>query len=202
MPDILLVQFLERWIRDDEFRRKVLHKEKTTLSDYGLLDSQIQKLLTLDKDVILAEIAKEFEDLGVDLDKAKREMKRPSPSVIMSGQMMYSEGAVHVRGVTPQLLKRGEARHVVIRGQGLEWDSQLQDIEVDFNHKDVAAPILCTPVIDFGCDVDVYQRVTVEVTLDKLGIWKVRARNRPSPYDNTAGWSAEEVVVLVTETGS
>ena len=50
MPDRLLVQFLEKWIRDAEFRCRVLHKEQTTLeTEEGLSQHQIDTLLSLDK---------------------------------------------------------------------------------------------------------------------------------------------------------
>ena len=197
MPEKLLVQFLERWIRDAEFRGKVLHKELTTLGAEKYTADQIQALLSLDRETILAQIVKEFEGLGMDLDKAKKEAGRPQRIMAGSG---YAEGDVHVRGVTPATIARGDTRHVVVRGQGFQWDSPVGNIQVQFVLGDVANPTATEtyPAIDLGNDVDIYQRVTVEATLNQVGIWKVFARNVPSSGDNS-GWSTETVTVTVTE---
>lgn len=76
MPQKFLVEFLAKWIREKEFRCQVLHKEQTTLQNYGLTQYQIDDLLSLDKPTIIKRLVDELElDLAIDLEKVKKEVK-------------------------------------------------------------------------------------------------------------------------------
>lgn len=120
-------------------------------------------------------------------------------SVLMASATVYSEGQVHVRGVTPLTVAKGAESVLVLRGQG--FDASCADTpagtsaetsvtpEVRFKLGSKTAPGV---VLGITCDVDVYQRVTVKVTLDELGQWSVQARNNPNEP-----WSTEFVTVGV-----
>lgn len=248
-PEKYLVEFLAKWIRDEDFRCAILKRELSELQAYGLTEPQINDLLTLDKQTIVGRILKEFEhDLGIDLPRVKSEVHgveitplppgagSPSPvnpgggselilpvrrprlpglgsasvrramaavgasstagvveaayattvAFLMSAATVYAEGQVHIRGVTPPTLSQGDDRILVIRGQGFDEASKIQ---VRFRkgpkHKNA-------DVLGVTCDVDVYQRVTVRVTLDELGEWAVQARNQGESV-----WSTEDVSVVV-----
>jgi len=74
MPTKYLVEFLAKWIRDKDFRCEVLHKESTTLINYGLNAAQQAALLSLNEDTIVEQIRAEFKALGVDLAQLKEEV--------------------------------------------------------------------------------------------------------------------------------
>jgi hypothetical protein len=190
MPKKYVVEFLARWIRDEEFRCKVLHREITTLQDWELTGEQVDDLTSLDKQKILNRILKEFEtDLGVDLDKVQQEVIGvPAPPILgptaAAMGTVYTEGAVHVRGIQPKTVPVGVEKVLVLRGQGFEGTPQ-----VTFERGTTSV----TPtVVSVSCDVDVYQRVTMKVTLNEVGEWTVRARNV-----STDPWSAEFATVQV-----
>jgi hypothetical protein len=188
MPTKYIVEFLAKWIRDEDFRCKVLHKEVTSLQDWELTGEQVDDLLSLNKETILKRILKEFEDdLGVNLDKVQMEVIGvPQPPILgptaAAMATVYTEGAVHVRGTDPQTVPVGVEKMVVLRGQGFEGTPQVQ---FERGTKSVSPT-----VVSVSCDVDVYQRVAVNVELDEVGEWKVKARNT-----NTDPWSTELVVV-------
>jgi hypothetical protein len=81
MPKKYLVEFLARWIRDEEFRCQVLHKEQTTLEDWELTTPQIMDLLSLDKERIVDRLVKELEGLGIELETVQKEVYGPGPDL-------------------------------------------------------------------------------------------------------------------------
>jgi hypothetical protein len=198
MPEKFLVEFLAKWIRDADFRCQVLHKELTTLQDWEMSGPQIQDLVSLDKARILDRVIKELEGLGIDLDQVRNEVNPAglvltgsggtdggSSGGLMSAATVYYEGQVHLRGVTPQTIGKDKTRHVVLRGQGFDASKQVQ---VKFEK---GTTEVLREVIGISCDVDVYQRAIVEVTLNETGEWSVYAQNPGEP------WSSEDVVLFV-----
>ncbi len=196
MPNKFLVEFLAEWIRDPDFRCAVLHQELTKLQQWGLIGPQRLVLLTLDEQTILNQIRQEFAALGVDLDKLKQEISgitiagtgSGSTGGVAAASTMYPGGEVHVRGVTPVTIAANLQRSIMIRGQGFDCNDQT---EVKFEKGGVEED--GTVIGAIACDIDIYQRVTVQVKLTETGSWRVKARNAADP-----DWSTENVILTVT----
>lgn len=94
MPTKYLVEFLAKWIRDEEFRCKVLHKEQTTLQEWELTTPQIMDLLSLDKKRIVKRLVDELEGLGIDLQQAQQEVYGVSSGGELDFDSLLSPGEV------------------------------------------------------------------------------------------------------------
>jgi len=255
MPDVFLVEFLARWIRDEDFRCQILHREIDGLTDFGLNGRQRAALLSLDRKTILERLAVELEHFyHVNLDKVRGEVGGPiveapgSPIAIdaplgggsppagvpapgsapatpggpppaseldvghtllalgraagattaggatagaaiafsVAGATVYDQGQVHVRGTDVPTATRGEEEIIVVLGQGFDASP-----EVRFER---AAQVVDAEILGIHCGVDLYQRVTIRVTLGETGRWTVRARNAGDPE-----WSTELVQIMVNE---
>jgi len=78
MPDVFLVEFLARWIRDESFRCQILHREIDGLTQFGLNAKQRAALLSLDREAILERLALELEHFyKVDLGRVRSEVGGP-----------------------------------------------------------------------------------------------------------------------------
>jgi hypothetical protein len=107
-PTKFLVELIAAWIRDESLRCKILHKEIDGLKAFGLNDYQINALLSLDKDTILARLAMELEEfLEVDVAQVQSEsgiLIAPVPSPTGG-----TGGVGGAAGSSPQLLGSGAA---------------------------------------------------------------------------------------------
>jgi hypothetical protein len=196
MPNKFLVEFLAQWIVDPVLRCAVLHQEQTTLQQWGLIGTQRFALLSLDEQTILNQIKQEFTALGVDLDRVKQEVTGvvvggagvAGTGGVAAASTMYPAGEVHVRGVTPVTIAVNLQRNITIRGQGFDCNDTT---EVRFEKGGVEED--GTVIGGIACDIDIYQRVTVQVKLNETGSWRVKARNASDP-----DWSTENVILTVT----
>ena len=171
-----LVEFMAKWINDPSFRWDVLQREITTLQDFGLDNPQITDLVSLDKQAILARLQDELETtLGIDLQKVrdeKNESEKPNPAnplLAAVGAAAYTEGQPHVRATDPVEIAQNLSSIVIVRGQGFD-----PGVSVRFEK---GTSTVHGQVLAASCDVDVFQRLTVRVTLDSKGMWKVVAKN-------------------------
>ena len=189
MPAKYLVEFLAEWIRNEDLRCKALYREKTTLKDWGLSQKQIDDLISLDEDRIFERLRKELkEEFAVELREILEAFAATGGQGPGGGAaaMVYDEGYVHVRGVDPARIKKGMESVVIVRGHG--WDDSLEIWFVPDNGANVKGTVL-----DVDCDVDVWQRATVSVTLPSAGDWRVMARIPGNQQPD----SAEDVKLVV-----
>src|SRR5262249_42079845 len=115
-----MVEFLAQWIRDEGLRRKVLFREQTAMQDWGLEQTQIDDLISLDSDDILAKLREELEDgLGIDLDQVLSDITSTG-GMGTGGGAAYQEGKAHVRGVEPAKITRNLESIVIVRGHGYD----------------------------------------------------------------------------------
>jgi hypothetical protein len=175
MAQKLIIDFLHDWIRNETLRKKVLHKELTHMKiPGGLDDGQIQVLTGFEIGKIAEQIAKE---LGLDLDDLREAVYgKPSETGGTSGAA-YDEGRTHIRRIVPAVVAAVSApqtQKIVLWGHG--FHENASDVTVQFTTGSAASPtvVQTTPThIEYG--VDVWQRVTVEVTLSVTGDWDVHA---------------------------
>jgi hypothetical protein len=106
-------------------------------------------------------------------------------SMLLASATVYYQGQCHVRGIEPTTGSVNVERIFQLRGQGFDASP-----EVEFAH-DVSGSTKSATVLGVSCDIDVFQRTTVKVTLDQSGEWVVSARNPSEP------WSTEDTRVLV-----
>jgi len=173
MPDKYLVEFIAQWIRDEDLRSKVLREEVTEMADWGLDANQSADLRSLDKDRIRDRMLDELtKDLGIDLDQILQDFAATGGQGGAGGSAGsgYEEGNVHVRGVVPTTVKSGLESVVVVRGHG--WE---ENVEIVFVPAGGGAEVVAER-LDLGSDVDVWQRVTVKVTLPDAGTWQLVAK--------------------------
>jgi hypothetical protein len=130
-----------------------------------------------------------FAALGRGGDRSGRASVNPGsgglPPIMLSTATTYTEGQIHIRGISPNSMSEGETKTVVLRGQGFDDDPEVR-FELGTEHVEAV-------VESIGCDFDVYQRVHATVTINKAGEWTARARNSGT----TEPWSTEDVVLTV-----
>jgi hypothetical protein len=175
MAKKLIVDFLFDWVRDAQLRQKVLHKEKTELGNYGLDTDQIGAL----RKFVLPQIAKRMADeLGVDLDDLRHAVYGPDSDggTGALGAAAYDEGKTHIRRIHPAIVTQSAASAIMLCGHGFKSDPSK--VTVEFLTGSPAAPTTVKgTVTGVSCDIDVWQRVAVNVTLNQTGEWAVRAHN-------------------------
>jgi hypothetical protein len=111
----------------------------------------------------------------------------PFTVALMATNTAYNEGQVHIRGVTPTSIGVDLDKSVILRGQGFDEGAM-----VEFRKQDEPGKKVDGQVTGISCDMDVYQRVTVDVKLDEQGYWLVHGKN-PGEV-----WSTETVILTVT----
>jgi hypothetical protein len=190
MAEKTIVDFLHDWMRSKPLREKVLHKEKTEMGSYGLDDAQIKEL----RNFRLLKIAKRMADeLGLDLDDLREAVYGPDdPSGAGAvGAAAYDEGRTHIRRVVPAIVSRGVASEVVLWGHGFKSDKTK--VTVEFLNGPPPPTTVAGVVTDVQCGIDVWQRITVQMTLNQTGDWTVRAHNdddeTPPPGSGNWIWS-------------
>ena len=170
MPDKYLIEFLAEWIRDEGLRKKVLHKEEDAMADFGLTAQQSFDLRSLKKANILLRLEQELEnDLGINLAKVLQDIQ-DTGGFGSGAALAYEQDKTHVRGVEPKKIAKGIESIVIVRGHG--WDTK---VKILFEPPSGGAPTE-GKVLEMSCDVDVWQRATVRVTLPSAGMWRVVAR--------------------------
>lgn len=195
----LLIHFISDFLRDEALRCEVLKNERIGPADYGLTSDQVNILNHFDPDYILCAIYNELLDVGVDLIRKEQEKEgqpnpQPSPakdcapSLKLMLDSAYSAGGVHPRKVTPPTVPVNSARTVEIAGNGFDRNVEIRFIKGN----DITAAV----VSGSHCDIDLYQRLNVEVTFADKGDWTIQARNPSGNW--TAGKAGEEVTIKVT----
>lgn len=192
-PDRLLVQFVAEFMRDEALRCKVLFNEKVEPKNWGLDQDQVDIINSYDPDLILCEMYKELLASGVDVVRKEKENNgdsnapnTPLPDCEAGNDLKlmlasaYQAGAIHGRKLDRPSIPANTPTDVTILGNGFD----IPTIEVRFTQTD-EQPV--QPTIDAkSCDVDLYQRLTVNVTLPpgKANKWRVQFRNK-----NTDQWT-------------
>lgn len=176
MASKLIVDFLHDWIRNTgDVRARVLHKERTEMLAEGLDLAQIQALKKFHPNEVLQKLMDEF---GLDLDALRHAIYGPDPASGTAGMSTaaYDEGKTHIRQVIPAVVPANTAVDVVLKGQGFKSD--VNTITIEFLTGSPTSPTVVTPtLLEVHSDVDVWQRVKVNVTLPQPGDWAIRAHN-------------------------
>jgi hypothetical protein len=196
MAERLIIDFLYDWVRTKKLREDVLHKEESgmgsgdggTIPGFGLDDKQIADLRAFK----LVEIATRMcEELGVDLKDLREAVYGPDSPGGAAGGAAYDEGRTHIRRIVPKVVPLSTATGVVLWGHGFK--SAKGKVTVQFLQGDPKNPthLEVGTVTAIECGVDVWQRVSVDVTLKQTGDWAVRARNDDDFEEDgvTEAWS-------------
>jgi hypothetical protein len=195
-----IIEFLLKWIEDETFRQRILHREVSEMRTFGLDGEQIKRLTRLKPGPIGRQIALE---LGVDLEEVRNAIfPQPDPELSNTGGFStmvsvaaagYDEGQTHIRRVRPGIVPVSTATKVVLWGQGFRWEPAR--ITVEFSQKGAATVTGTVTKVD--CGVDVWQRVHVDVAAPGLtaGGWEILAHNDDDwrdPMDHSLGylWSS------------
>jgi hypothetical protein len=194
-PEKFLVEFFAEWIRNEDFRKRVLYQERSEMREWKLSAAQSRTLRSLEeqdiKDLIFEELTDPNTGLGIDLTAILKAVVRyPSQGGGGGTGNAYEEGNTHVRGVIPEKIKHGVESVVVVRGHG--WDDTL---EVEFEDISGALPNEVGELIEVDSDINVWQQAVVKVTLPAKGDWRVVAKiasNKKAPD------STEDVLLAVT----
>jgi hypothetical protein len=191
-----MLRFIHRFLTEEAFRRKVLYRENEAMTAEGLLPEQQTALMSfLPQDILnrlLADLPAAEQALKDRLDDKMNDpgpapMMAPADATAMNMNLMYGEGTVHIRGITPPVVSPRGLHTFRLRGQG--FGPTDEDIEVEFTH--VTQETKTAHVIGTTCDADILQRVTVEVDLQLTGEWSVRARS------GLNDWSTDVVTINV-----
>lgn len=198
-PQKLLVEFLADFVNDETVRCSVLRHEFDGPKDYGLSPEQVAAVTTFDLATIMQVAQEELEALGIDLAAKAAEVHGGSSPVsplpggggaaptnaTASGveASLYSGGQIHIRKLEPASIQAQTQTTLTVLGNGFEANPEVQ-----FSKE--GESILGT-VVATSCDLDLYQRITVEVSLPSSGDWMVQARNSPEE-----DWNATDVGTL------
>lgn len=167
----LLVHFISDFLRDPEVRSRVLKNEDDGGEAYGLSAQQIAILKPLDKTQILAALYEELEQIGVDIPAKKAEVYGGGGNGGLNVANLYSAGSIHPRKAIPSQIPKDTDFKITIAGNGF-------DPYVAVRFDDGTNTPIPGKVVAVRCDVDLYQRVEVEVKLP-AGTYTVQARNTP-----------------------
>lgn len=169
----LLVHFISDFLRDPELRCKVLKNDITGPQQYGLTDQQIQKLRSFDSQAVLAEVLAELKSVGIDLEAKGEEVNGGGGPAFaaMATLNLYSAGGIHPRRAVPSTVPANTWSKLIIAGNGFDKYVQIRFAKTDGTGTHVMGTVVKTQ-----CDIDLYQRVEVEVNLP-AGQWNVEARN-------------------------
>lgn len=192
MPQTLLVHFVSDFLRDPDLRARVLKDEDAGSAHYGLSAAQIQVMKTFDKTTILNALYDELLSIGIDMDAKKNEVHGGGGGAGGGGVAManlYTSGGIHPRKVIPSAIQANTDFKVTIAGNGFD-----KFVAVRFN--DGNQPPVTGKVVSIDCDLDLYQRLEVEVKLP-AGTYTIEARNAPGdPW--TSGGTGNPVSVQLT----
>lgn len=169
MANKLLIEFLADFVANEGLRCKVLRHEWQGPTDYGLTAAQVNILNTFDMKTIFEEARKEIEALGIDLTKKMQEIQGGAGGGGAGAASMYHGGQVHIRKLDPAQIQAGTPARVTVLGNGFESAPQVL-----FSN---GATSILGVVAGTSCDLDLYQRLEVDVTLPQAGNWTVQARN-------------------------
>lgn len=188
MPQTLLVHFISDCLSDPDVRARVLKDEDEGMAHYGLSAAQIQVMKSFDKTTILSALYDELLSIGVDMDAKKIEVYGPGGG---PGGManLYTSAGIHPRKVIPSAIQNNTDVKVTIAGNGFD-----RFVAIRFN--DGTNQPITGRVVSLDCDIDLYQRLEVEVKLP-AGTYTIEARNAPGdPW--TSGGTGNPVSVQLT----
>lgn len=169
----LIVEFLHDWLTTEKLRHDVLHKESDGMQDFGLDASQSLLLRQFER----PEIAKKMcEELGIDLEELKEAVYGSTGEVPAGAAAAYDQGRTHIRRVIPSVISANTQSEVVLMGHGFKSNTNL--VTVEFRTGPPPNPTKVQgQVTEIKSDIDVWQRVTVSVTVTDSGDWDVLAHN-------------------------
>lgn len=174
----LIVDFLSDFVKDvPGVRCAVLKDDVAGMTTYNLSPTAIDKLHSLKTQDVLDELVRELKGLGIDLD-AKRKEVDGGRFGALERDSRYSNKFIHFRGCDHDKVFLNVPTVLVFRGNG--FDDKEPDIR--FTHESGAE--IHGTVLGVDCDVDLYQRVMVWVTLDSPGKWTVDGKNPDDPQWN------------------
>lgn len=205
-PEKLLVEFIAEFINNEGFRFNVLRREITTMRQYGLTENQIATLMTLESGEILAAIKAELIDWGADVDAldlmismASRGAAEDVLSRVKAGTAglgairalaasasMYAEGQIHIRKVLPESVSANQQVNVELQGHGFDVGQNTNEEAVtpevrfsklDANGTPESNVFVIVSALDVTVDQDLFQHVSLQVTLPVAGTWVIDARN-------------------------
>jgi hypothetical protein len=193
MADKLIADFVRDWLyNSSNLREEVLHKELDGMKAYGLDDTQIELLRKFELPKIARRISKE---LGIDMDDLREAIYGEGGDAFAAlGAAAYQQGVTHIRRVVPAVVLANPPNpsKVVLMGQGFKSDPTK--VTVQFVTGPPTAPVPVAGVVtSISSDVDVWQRIHVDVTLTQTGDWVVQAHNDDEATTGPGGnpkWSA------------
>ena len=204
MPDRTILEFFVHFIVHPRLRDRVLYQEITGMVEFGLSNPTAVNLARLDQASIVAAMVDELQgmpkpdlervigkmllEMGIDLDYARGVIHegephtRPAaPRAVTTavGAAVYAEGSVHIRSAEALQDATGVRITIELVGQGFG-----PGVKITLTQGQAHIP---ARVIERRSDVDLFQRLKVEVTLTNAGEWMILAQNpgdtRPSdPY--------------------
>lgn len=194
MPNKLLVEFLADFATKEDVRCRVLKHEVEGPTDYGLDVDQVNTLNTFDLDTIFEAAKQEMIDLGIDLAAKAEEIHGGGGNVLPTHALtaggveasMYSGGQIHIRKLEPPSVKTQTKVTITVLGNGFDEHPQVR---LSKGADEVLGTVKST-----SCDVDLYQRVEIEVTIPSAGEWKVQARNA-----SNEAWNSKDVGKLTVK---
>ena len=193
MADKLIADFVCDWLYNTgNLREKVLHKERDGMQDYGLDLTQIELIRKFEPEKIARLLAKE---LGIDMDDLRKSIiGEGGDGFAALGAASYDQGMTHIRRVVPAVVPANPASpsKVVLMGQGFKSDPSL--VTVRFITGPPTNPTIAPATVTaISSDIDVWQRVSVQVTLTQKGDWLAEAHNDDEATIGPGGnpkWSA------------
>ena len=189
MAEKLLINFVSDFLTDETLRCQVLKHEWKGPLDYGLPIEKVNILNSFNLEIVFEEMKKEVKEKGIDLAKKLLEItggKRPAPLRTAAAAMessMYQAGHVHIRKVEPAEIAAGQPTRITLLGNGFDKSPQVSFTK-GTPPTEKGGEVLGA-IVGSSCDLDLYQRVHVEVTL-AAGTWTIQARNSDNEKWNTA----------------
>lgn len=165
-----VIQFIDAFMKNEEFRFAVLHKEIDRMREFGLTDPQILTLQSLNALDIQKMLLDETKAAGADVEAAFRMVNFGCDAAgdPLGPQAMYEQGKIHVRCVTPSAAPAGEVQMSLVV-HGLTKNAQFQ---LRKDAATVGAAVIQAPHVGD----DLFQHVSIKATLT-AGTWQVLGRN-------------------------
>jgi hypothetical protein len=165
-----VIQFIDAFMKNEDFRFAVLHKEFDRMREFGLTDPQILTLQSLNAKDIQKLLLDETKAAGADVEAAFRMVNFgcDESGGPLGPQAMYEQGLIHVRCVTPFAAPAGSVQ-VALVAHGLAKNAQFQ---LRKDTATVSATIIEPPSVGD----DLFQHVRIQANLT-AGQWEILGRN-------------------------
>lgn len=178
--------FINRFLREPEFRFDVLFREKTSMEDFGLEDeTHIKAVQDLNRTKIIEYLKEEVDLLdrmwGARLDQLYTEVKTGTPpgcdaqahfAASLAALTVYTEGQTFFLDY-PRTLSAGTAHRISIKGLGFDCAAYIAFSKCP---EDTAPIVQPTEKVSVGADL--YQHVTVVTPVLDAGAWLIYGANQ------------------------